>query len=193
MSYASVNDPGRDRIHESARVQGHAAGFAAGAAEAARELEAERAAARRRYEDDARAAKARTDYVLSVLQNAGEAMFTRAAPVSDGMEDALATAAVQLAEAILGRELADGTEAAKAALARATGTPVPSPVHTVRMHPEDLSVLDGPTRDAAGVTFAPDPALRRGDAVAEYADGFLDARLSAALDRMRAALTAGAA
>lgn len=189
LSFTSLTDPEQERIHEKARIQGHSAGFAAGAAAGARAMDADRQAAAEQHEAQSRSAKARTEYVLSVLQSAGEAMFSRAAPVSDGMEDALAEAALQLAEAILGHELADGGASARAALARATGTPTPSPVHTVRMHPDDLAVLDGPTREAAGVTFVADPSLRRGDAMADYADGFLDARLSAALDRMRTALT----
>lgn len=192
LEFTTVSDPAQDKVHEKARIQGHSAGFAAGAAEGTRALDAERAAAAQKSAADARSATARTDYVLSVLQSAGEAMFSRAAPVVEGMEESLVAAALQLAEAILGQELADGPSSARAALARATGTPTPSPVHTVRMHPDDLGVLDAPTREAAGVTFLADASLRRGDAVADYADGFLDARLSASLDRMRTALTGAA-
>ncbi|HEX9227014.1 MAG TPA: FliH/SctL family protein [Arthrobacter sp.] len=192
LEFTAVSDPDQERTQEKARLRGHAAGFAAGAAEGTRALAADRALAAQQSAADARAAAARTEYVLSVLQSAAEAMFSRAAPVSESMEDALAEAALQLAEAILGHELADGTASARAALARATGTATPSPVHTVRMHPDDLGVLDGPTRAAAGVAFVADASLRRGDAVADYADGFLDARLSASLDRMRSALTGAA-
>ena len=189
LEFTSLSDPGQDRAYEKARLQGHAAGFAAGAAEGTRVLDAERAAAAQQSATDARSAKARTEYVISVLQSAGEAMFSRAAPVSESMDDALAEAALQLAEAILGHELADGPTSARAALARATGPATPSPVHTVRMHPDDLAVLDSSTRAAAGVAFVADASLRRGDAMADYADGFLDARLSASLDRMRSVLT----
>lgn len=189
LEFTAVSDPVQERIHEKARLRGHSAGFAAGAAEGTRALAAERTLAAHQAAADARAAAARTEYVLSVLRSASEAMFTRAAPVSESMDNALAAAALQLAEAILGHELADGATSARAALARATGTATPSPVHTVRMHPDDLGVLDGPTREAAGVAFVADASLLRGDAIADYADGFLDARLSASLDRMRFALT----
>lgn len=191
MTYPSLKDTGHDPIHEQARVRGHAAGYAAGVAEGTRLLDRERAAAVETRAAAARAAAARTEYVLSVLQSAGEAMFSRAAPVLDGMDAALTEAALQLAEAVLGHELAGGEASARSALARATPAAAPAPVHTVRMNPEDLAVLTEADREAAGVRLVPDPAMRRGDAVAEYADGFLDARLSTALDRMRRALTGG--
>lgn len=189
MTYATVADPGQDLAYDQAKVRGHAAGFAAGVAAGAIRIEADRAAAAESRAAESRAAKARQDYMISVLQSAGEAMHVRAAPVLTALEETLAAAALDLAEAILGHELADGEASARSALARATGAPTPSPVHTVRLNPEELALLDEPTRDATGLRFVADPSLRRGDAVAEYADGFLDARLSTALDRMRQALS----
>jgi flagellar assembly protein FliH len=52
-----------------------------------------------------------------------------------------------------------------------------------------LAALD--TVDAgnmAGVELKADPTLNPGDAVAEYPQGWIDARLGAALDRAKAAL-----
>jgi flagellar assembly protein FliH len=192
LAYTTVPDAGQELAYEQAKVRGHAAGFAAGVAAGTQRIEADRAAAAEAREAEARQGKARLDYMLSVLQGAGEAMHVRAAPVLTTLEETLAAAALDLAEAILGHELTDGEDSARSALARATGLPTPSPVHTIRMNPEELAVLDGAAREATGLTFVADPSLRRGDAVAEYADGFLDARLSTALGRMRAVLAGDA-
>jgi len=61
-------------------------------------------------------------------------------------------------------------------------------VQVVRLNPSDLAALDPSTIEAAGVALAADPSLARGDAVTEFSNGFLDARISTALARARAAI-----
>ena len=101
-----------------------------------------------------------------------------------------ANAALELATAVLGCELADAERSARAALARVLDTPVPAGLQTVRLHPRDLEALRtaGVVPGIAGVELVADPHLAPGDAVGEHPDGFLDARIGAALDRARAAL-----
>ncbi len=70
------------------------------------------------------------------------------------------------------------------ALARADSTTV----RVVRMNPVDLAGLDEDTIAATGVLFAPDDSLDRGDAVTEFEVGYLDARISTALARAKAAI-----
>jgi flagellar assembly protein FliH len=64
---------------------------------------------------------------------------------------------------------------------------------TVRLNPEDLAtlvVLDSTVEiDGRTVTLVPDASLQCGDAVAVCDTTEVDARLTAALDRARKALT----
>ncbi|MBT1002799.1 hypothetical protein KIH31_09290 [Paenarthrobacter sp. DKR-5] len=169
-------------------TQGHAAGYTAGlraatAEQAARlsEMEAEHAAMLRHLQ-------AKTDRVLASLAAAAEALDAAVLPVVEYAQDTLVDAALELAESILGYELSDADTSARAAVARALAEPVPPGVHTVRLHPADLAVLDQATLQRAGVAFAADESLQRGDAVAEFASGYVDARIGSALGRVRAAL-----
>jgi flagellar assembly protein FliH len=190
---------------------GYAAGYAAGAREAARAAEAEAARVQReRAEAESRRAAEHAD-ALAVLARAARAAADRTAPVLASAEHALHAAALDLAAAVLGAELSDAPASAAAALARVRALDPAREVHTVRLHPRDLAVLraalagglpaaEAPAGgdvltglpDLTGVELVADPALAPGDAVGEFPDGYLDARLGAALDRARAALAAGA-
>jgi flagellar assembly protein FliH len=104
-------------------------------------------------------------------------------------------AAVELAEAILGYELADRSKAARAALDRALSGSKGLDAVSIRMHPQDLAVLNSADLDLNGVetggpdvALTADPALNPGDAVAELPHGFLDATISSALARVKDAL-----
>jgi flagellar assembly protein FliH len=133
--------------------------------------------------------EARTGRVLAALAAAAAALDAAVVPVITEAQDTLAASALDLAEAILGLELSDADTAARAALARASALPIPTGTRTVRMHPADLSVLDDPTRAAAGAVFVGDETLQRGDAFTEFETGYLDARIGAAMERARQALT----
>ena len=178
-----------DAESERARVRGHAAGYAAGAAVAAAGLASARAeldaqAARRREAEQARAASA-----LQALEAAAAGLNARMVDHLGQLTGVLAEAALDLAADLLGSgQLGDR---ARAALDRALAVPTDPPVHTVRLHPEDLAALsgrEGSGQEAAGVVLVADARLARGDAVAEYDGGWIDARLGAALARARAAL-----
>jgi flagellar assembly protein FliH len=144
---------------------------------------------------DARRAAEHADS-LAVLTAAARAAADRSAPVLASAESTLHAAAVQLAAAVLGRELADGPASARAALDRVLRAGLE--VHTVRLSPRDHEVLRVAMAPGAavladlpaltGVELVADPALAPGDAVGEYPDGYLDARIVDALDRARAAL-----
>jgi flagellar assembly protein FliH len=183
---------GTERIDagfERARVRGHAAGYAAGAAVAAAGLATARAeleaqAARRREAEQARTASA-----VQALGAAAAVLNARMVDHLGQLTGVLAEAALDLAADLLGSNAAGSGplgDRARSALDRALAVPTDPPVHTVRLHPEDLEALAG--QEAAGVVLVADPALARGDAVAEYDGGWIDARLGEALARARAAL-----
>jgi flagellar assembly protein FliH len=171
-------------------TQGHAAGYAAGTRAAAAEqlrLREQFQAEHRAMLDAGRLAVAQA---VGVLEAAAAASRQRRGAVLEEAQDVLAASAMELAEAILGYELKDGGNTARAALARALATV--SDVQTVtavRLHPADLAALAAvDVGNVAGVELKADPALDPGDAIAEYPQGWLDARLSTAVDRAKAAL-----
>ena len=173
-------------------TQGHAAGYAAGLQLAGRD-----AAAARTRQDEAHEAlmvalEARHAAEVQALRLAAAALADRTVPVLADAEQALFSHALELAEALLGHQLRDGKTSARAALARACGTGSAEVPLSIRMHPDDLTELNAAGRDAldlpASVQLVPDPSLNRGDALANYPHGFLDARLGTAVARTRTAL-----
>ncbi|MBO9553081.1 FliH/SctL family protein [Cellulomonas sp.] len=179
---------------ESARAEGFAAGFAAGAREAARvaELHAREAlAARLAQESEAAAVTARA---LDVLAACADAARARTEPVVADLQARLQLAALELAEALLGTELADHERSGRAALVRALRHADEIEAVTVRLHPADLAALQAAGADAPrdGLVLVADASLVPGDAVAEHADGYLDARLTTAVARARRALDGSA-
>lgn len=169
---------------------GWAAGHAAGARRAAQEAaqEAERQRAVLAAEREARAAEHQRS--AAALALAAEAMRAAHAPVLASALDAVRSGALELAQAVLGHELSDASAAARAALTRVLGAPGLPDELVVRLHPRDLDALaaDELATLPPGVRLVADAALAPGDAVAQHADGELDARVGAALDRVRAAL-----
>ena len=115
--------------------------------------------------------------------------------ITDELSDQILAAAVQLAEALLGRELRDPEVAAPAALARVLRLAPPHEPVTVWLHPADHQTLTAPAGAALigsvegatgrGLSFEVDPELQPGDARARCGSTTIDARLSAGVDRLR--------
>jgi len=176
-------------VEERARTRGHAAGYAEGMRRAAAEAEVLRERQQAEHQALLQDLEARTDRLVAALADAAAALHARTVPVVETAQDTLAAAALDLAEAVLGHELRDGASGAAAALARALAGTDAAQVVSVRLHPEDLALLSEDQRTRAGVRLVPDPALGRCDAVTEFDDGHLDARITTALARARTALT----
>ncbi|QZQ57163.1 hypothetical protein KZI27_10330 [Curtobacterium sp. TC1] len=189
---------GRERA-SGADVRGHAAGYTAGLRAAQAETDALRA--RLQSEHAALTASLRADTVrrIAVLDAATNAMLSTVAPVLSDAEASVASAATDLAEAIVGYEIRasrptvgpdDGREAritsgAETTVRRALASIDRSVPVAVRLSPADaarVADVDLP------VPVVADPALRDGDAVVDLPDGILDARIATALDRARTAL-----
>lgn len=178
----------RDEAYEDARAAGFAAGYAAGARRAAEEADAQAARVVRAAAADAEEAARRVAEVLVALDRAAATVRAIAAPVVTDATRALHDGAIVLAEAVLGVELADDHRSAAAVLARVRAAePLPGPV-TVRLHPRDLAALAAVDADVTDLRLEADAGLAPGDALAEHAEGHLDARIGAALERARAAL-----
>jgi flagellar assembly protein FliH len=171
-----------------AYAHGHTAGYTSGLRKAAVEAEMRRVQMEAEHAAVLSECEARTGRVLAALASAAAALQAAVVPVLDDAQDALAASALDLAEAILGRELSDTDSSARAALARALADTPSAGVSKVRMHPADLSLLGDTVKETPGVVFTADDSLDRGDAFAEFEAGHLDARIGTALARARAAL-----
>ena len=179
-----------ERATESARAAGYAEGWAQGQREARAAAEVERAkvaAAQREYEQ-ARAAL--LERALGAGAGAAQALEGRTVPVVTELAEQVLHGAVELAEALLGRELTDSPDRGLDALRRVMAVAPESGTVTVRLHPDDLAALgaEHPYRHR-DITLVPDPTLVPGDAVAEQGTTTVDARLSEAIGRVRAELT----
>jgi flagellar assembly protein FliH len=183
---AAEEQRGYDDGYRAGMAEGLAAGRTAMAAESA-------------------AAAARLEGLIAALADAATDLRSRQGLDLAGLEDALARTAVDLAAAIIGRELEVSASPGADALARALAL-VPAGVTAIaRLHPTDAALLDGdrpssaliapdsaapgrPVSVPAGVTIVPDPAIEPGGCILEVGDSRIDAQLGSALDRVRAAL-----
>lgn len=188
VSLPTLSHHDADRIETQSRTRGHAAGYAAGLRAAEKERLEQRAACEAEHAEALRAARAFVESALTALAAAVRSADARMLPVLQESEDALASAAIDLAEAVLGRELSDGDRSARAALGRALGAVPPADLTSIRMNPADLAMIDPELRAHAGVPLLPDATLQPGDALAVLPDGYVDARIGTALSRAKAAL-----
>lgn len=188
MVYQHVGGGPAEAALDVARVHGHARGYAAGLRAAEAELDAVRTRLEEAAQADRLRARAATADAVRGLAAAAASLDARVLPILEEVEEMIAATALDIAEAVVGCELADGTHGARAALLRALNPATARAVHTVRLHPEDFALLRDAGALEAGVRFLPDAQLLRGDAVAELPEGILDARISASLERARQAL-----
>jgi len=176
-----------------ARAAGYAAGWAAGSRAAAEQTAAlhRRLADQHERAEQARAAAAAN--ALATLERAARLAGARTAPVLAEAQDAVLGAALELAAAVLQRELTPGPGTARDVLERALSVPADLGTHTVRLCPADLHevqalLASGELTLPDGIRLVADAQLRPGDAVSVYPSGYLDARVSTAMDRARRAL-----
>jgi flagellar assembly protein FliH len=177
-------------VRASAQREGYEAGFAEGLAEgqaeAARQLAAERADAEQRFnQHEAELARA-----MGLLQRAIEGLEVRQTAALADVEELVLNAVYDIAEAVVGRELALAAEPARDAVARALALVPTGSGISLRLHPDDAATIDL-TADWArdrDIQVVPDPTLDRGDCVADAGPTRVDARISAALDRVRGVL-----
>ncbi|HEY0487235.1 MAG TPA: FliH/SctL family protein [Mycobacteriales bacterium] len=179
-------------VREAARAEGYSAGWADGRRVAAAEARTRAAAVAGEVAASEHARRASHESAMAAVARAAGELERRVVPVAEEMAEAVLTAALVLAQAVLGRELAITTDGGADALRRALDlVPRLRPV-TVRLNPADLATLavhDSTAEfDGRQVTLVPDATLAPGDAVALCDATEIDARLGAALDRAAKAL-----
>ncbi|WP_158251145.1 FliH/SctL family protein [Cryobacterium sp. Y11] len=193
ISFPRIDDEEKSKSDETARAQGHAAGYAAGLRAAMVEIDRIKFDLQTEREQGARLAAAKMDRGVRVLNAAAEALDQRMLPVLIDAESTLVACALQLTEAIIGNELSRTEPSARRALdraMRAVEAGDTAKAHSIRMNPDDLPLLDATTVRLSGVTFVADAEVNRGDAIAEFSEGILDARIETALARAREILLA---
>lgn len=201
---ARLADPSLRRAFEqiaeetrtAARAEGYAIGWAAGHLAGAEVANAAALAAERERLAAADAAQDTLSDALRALADAASRLEQRAVVPAEQLRDAVLHGALELAEALLGRELelsaAPGLDALRRALDLApTGVPV-----TARLNPADLPA----TRDALAaladgalareVHLIADASVERAGCVVECDAVRVDAQLSTALARVREVLSA---
>jgi flagellar assembly protein FliH len=183
--------PGRG-TDERDSIRGHAAGYAAGRKQAEKEVAALRESIRAEAARAAELASAQLRSALDALARAAADLRARQAPVLQSVDASIAAAAIELAEAVVGHELATADGSARAALERASGAEVPVGT-VVRVSPQDIALIAAQAGDQPGIELVADDGLQPGDAVVELAHGSIDARVSASLARAKAALAEGSA
>ncbi|MET0859803.1 MAG: FliH/SctL family protein [Microbacterium sp.] len=186
LSVPRLSNPGSEVILAQSKARGHSAGYAAGLRAAQKVAREQRAAHQAEHDEKMQLGRAAVERAVEALASAARAADARALPIVQESQDAIAAAAIDLAEAILGHELAHGERSARSALNRALGTVPASALTSIRMNPDDLALLEH--GEAGGVELVADSSLQRGDAIAELPDGYLDARIGTALARAKAAL-----
>ena len=176
------------RAEKAARAQGYAAGWAEGRRKATETLAEQRAEQLQVLDADrARVLEAQQAAVLALAAAVEGVEATLA-----GTEQVLAVQAVelalQIAAAIVQHDVLTSTDPGADALVRALATVPPGVPVTVRLHPADRAQLDLTLLEGRQVAVVDDPALARGDALAETDTQIVDARLTVALDRVREVL-----
>lgn len=193
-SFPVLSDRGDEKLREAeerATVRGHAAGYAAGH----RQAEAE-SALRSQQLDEAldRMTRDRHAEIEGVVRSLDDVRNAFHGELDRGLAvtaEQLLHLAVDLAETIVGRSLADEKASVEAALGRVLAAADDEVVLEIRLHPADLALV--PRAGFGDVRLVPDASLARGDATASLDAGGIDARLASAVRRVRDDLDAGAA
>lgn len=203
-------DDAQAKVREAARAAGFAQGWSAGLRQASERAAAERAVEREMADLNARNAELHRATALARAQDAvlaaARALVDREDPHVGALADTVLELALDLAGAVLDRELSLTASPALDAVQRALRPLDPAQPVTVRVHPEDLSALEGDglkrtggAAEASSVSFASsvrftaDPTLQPGDAVAVQGDTEVDARLRTSVSRALEALVGTAA
>ena len=183
------------KVRESARAAGWAQGLRQAAERAAAELDAQRRGAQeaaRRDDAERRAARERAE---TALPAAAGALRAERNPSTGALADTVLELALDLAGAVLDREVGLMASPVAEAVRRALRPLDEELPVTVRVHPSDLSALTGDglkggpvSADAERVTYLPDTSLSPGDAIARQGDTEVDAGLRASVSRALEAL-----
>ena len=171
-----------DELRDRARAEGWQAGFESGHADGV-------AAG---IVDARDAPSTQAAIVLGQIESGVQAALAEQATVVASLGAAIVDAALDLARAVVGHEVAASASPGRDALLRAfTEAPTTGSL-VAHLHPDDVELLGGdlPAHGVAEVAVVPDATVERGGCIVETSSGRIDALLSTALARAAAALGA---
>jgi flagellar assembly protein FliH len=176
---AQESESMRQAREEAARV-GYEDGFQAGLAAGAQEAQARNAQA-----ETAVAA------ALMALESAAAQLATRQAAGVADVEQRVTALALQIAQAVIGREVATSPTAGRDAIMRALQLAPEGTAAIVRLNPADLDTVGelGRITDR-DISLVPDPTVEQGGCILEAGPCRIDAQVGPALDRVREVLGA---
>lgn len=191
---ARLTDPHLAEVVERARrdavrdgqAEGFAEGYAAGLATGAAEAQALAAAQEQQRRTAAEGERVRAAEALAVLTGAAAAFRDAETTAVEHVEGVVVELALQIARAVLGREVATAADPGADALRRALAlAPRDAPV-TARLHPDDVAALADVDALAPGrgLLVVADPAVARGGCVLDAAGRHVDAQVEPALQRV---------
>jgi flagellar assembly protein FliH len=167
-------DQARTRGYEEGRTEGLESGRA--------EAQAEVQALDERYQQELGELG---DVVRKMLDGIDE----RCHQIGEQLAGQIVDLALEVAEAVIGREVTVASDPGADALARCLDVLPNTGAVVVRLHPDDLAAFDGlPGLGSRELMVAADPSLERGDAVVSADQVTIDARLSTSLERVAEAL-----
>jgi flagellar biosynthesis/type III secretory pathway protein FliH len=183
-----------ERLRDEAQAEGYAAGLAIAQDQLAREVERRaRELASKLAAEQAR--ELAEQEFGSLLANVGElvsALRRQQAELATRWEHELTLLAAQMAERLIGAELARRPQGVIPLVREAVALAAGLPQLVLRLHPDDLTLLTGPGHPRlvpSGCEVIPDPGLQRGGCVVELEGGEIDARIETRLARIVAELT----
>ena len=172
----------------AAESAGWSAGWNAGMAAAAATAEQEREQRAAQDRQARELATAQVSAAVTALRDAAHDLASRDAAVARDLEQLVLDTAFQIAEALVGAHLADDAERGAAALGRVLALAPPDAPVTVRLNRADHAIVSALPSLPERVTLVADATLQPGDARAGVGATTIDARLSAALERVRRTL-----
>lgn len=184
-----------DDLLVQARSAARAAGYLEGWASGLRAAEARAAGETERRRREAQAFAAEQSVLagraLAAVDAAAASLERRAVPGADELEDLIISAALDIAEGLVGSALRDDETRSHAALTRALALAPADEDVEIRLAPADHALVApaaplDPSRRR--ITLVADPTLLPGDAVAVSGATEVDARIAAGLARVRAVL-----
>jgi flagellar assembly protein FliH len=189
-----------DRARTSAQAVGYSQGWAQGVRDAQESMRGEVLAAAQDNAAFLQRAQAELQVALQSLAQVADRLDADAVSASHDLEDLVLATAVEIAEALIGSQLADTTSATRDALARilnlapgreALVVRINSAVHAeLAAHDFQGLLASVSATNGGSITFEADPTLAVGDAIARVGSSTIDARLSEGLRAIRAHLAA---